>query len=149
MPGSSLSPTNPTDLSPSRRKRKRSRRRHRSPNGGNRHAAPPRNPSIWFSIAHSYSRLSMTTPASSFSPGSYGTPIKQSCKLSFVLVLVVVLPTSPTSRLWSAPRLRGRLRAVGNIEHGLRRTGCPRIRPRGVMECGSVGVLRQVRKAPA
>ena len=42
--------------------------------------------------------------------------------------------------------MRGRTRAVGNIEPGLRRTGlrraqssrCPRIRPRGVMECGSV-----------
>ena len=34
--------------------------------------------------------------------------------------------------LWSAPRLRGRLRAVGNMEHGLRRTSCPRILASGV-----------------
>ena len=53
----------------------------------------------------------------------------------------LVLPTAPTSRLWSAPRLRGRLPAVGKIYHALRRTGCPRIRPRGVLECWSNGVM--------
>ena len=51
------------------------------------------------------------------------------------------------SFLWSAPRLRGRLRVVGNIELGLRRTGCARIRPRGVMEGWSYGVLRRRRSA--
>ncbi len=61
-----------------------------------------------------------------------------------VLVVVVVLPTSPSSWLWSAPRLRGRPSAVGNIELWLRRTGCPRIRARGVVEYWSVGVLRFV-----
>ena len=30
----------------------------------------------------------------------------------------------------------------------LRRTSCLRIRPRGVMECRGVGVLRQIRIAP-
>ena len=37
--------------------------------------------------------------------------------------------------------MRGRLRAVGIMEHGLRRTSCPRIRAAGVMDCWSTGVL--------
>jgi hypothetical protein len=51
--------------------------------------------------------------------------------------------------LWSAPRLRGRLRAVDNIERGLRRTGCPRFLAGGVLEHWSIRLLRLIRIAPA
>ncbi len=67
----------------------------------------------------------------------------------FVLVLVVVLPTSPNFPVVERASLA---RPTSSGWQHIPWASSDRLssnRPREVMECGSVGVLRQVRKAPA